>query len=101
MKEAIPTRRRVLRAALAAGCGLWLPLVRAAEQPKPGTNPPAKPAAAPAKKVPQASVRYQTKPNGEQKCSNCANFIAESNTCKLVEGQITPEGWCVLWAKKA
>jgi len=28
------------------------------------------------------------------------NFIAESNTCKLVEGQISPDGWCVLWAKK-
>jgi len=29
------------------------------------------------------------------------NFIAESKTCKLVDGQISPEGWCSLWAKKA
>jgi hypothetical protein len=56
---------------------------------------------APAKKVPQASVQYQTKPKGEQKCSNCINFIAESNTCKLVEGKVSPEGWCMLWVKKA
>lgn len=101
MKQPIPTRRRVLRAALATGCGLWMPLVLAAEDHKPGTNPAAKPAAASAKKVPQASVRYQAMPKGDQKCSSCANFVAESNTCKLVEGKIAPEGWCVLWAKMA
>ena len=99
MKEAIPTRRRVLRTALAAACGLWVPLVLA-EQSKPGMNQSAKPAPAAGKKVTQASVRYQTKPNGDQKCSTCANFIAESNTCKLVEGQISPSGWCALWTKK-
>lgn len=89
MNEHIPTRRRVLRAALATGCGLWIPLVLAAEQSKS------------VKKVPQASVMYQTKPNGDQKCSTCTNFIAESKTCKLVEGNISPDGWCKLWAKKA
>jgi hypothetical protein len=56
--------------------------------------------AAPAK-VSQASVKYQTQPKGEQKCANCMHFIAESNTCKLVEGNISPEGWCILWAKAA
>lgn len=85
MKEYIPTRRRVLRAAVATGCSIWMPLVLAAE----------------AKKVPQASVQYQTKPKGEQMCSTCMNFIAESKTCKLVEGNISPQGWCTLWAKKA
>lgn len=101
MNKHIPARRRVLRAALVTGCGLWIPLVLAAEEPKPGTNPSPKPAAAPVKKVPQVSVGYQTKPKGDQKCSGCMNFIAESNTCKLVEGKISPEGWCTLWAKKA
>ena len=47
------------------------------------------------------SVQYQAKPKGEQRCDNCINFIAESKTCKLVDGQISPEGWCSLWAKKA
>lgn len=101
MKEYIPTRRRILRAALATGCSLWMPLVLAADAPKNETTSPAKPVAAPAKKVPQASVHYQMKPKGDQKCSNCLNFIAESNTCKLVEGKISPEGWCTLWVKKA
>ena len=52
-------------------------------------------------KVSQASVQYQAQPKGEQKCGGCLNFIAESNTCKLVAGQVSPEGWCSLWAKKA
>ncbi len=61
---------------------------------------PSADAAAPAAKVSQASVQYQTQPKGEQQCSGCMHFIAESNTCKLVEGQISPDGWCTLWAKK-
>lgn len=45
-------------------------------------------------------VQYQEQPKGDQKCSTCNNFIAESNTCKLVEGQINPNGWCTLWVLK-
>jgi hypothetical protein len=101
MREHIPTRRRLLRAALVTGCGIWIPLALAVEEPKKATASSPKPAPSPTKKVPQASVQYQTKPKGEQKCSNCMNFIAESNTCKLVEGSITPEGWCKLWVQKA
>jgi len=56
--------------------------------------------AAPAK-VSQASVQYQTGPKDGKKCADCMHFIADSNTCKLVEGDISPTGWCVLWAKKA
>lgn len=101
MREHVPSRRRVLRAALVTGCSLWIPLALAADPTKKEATSPAKPAAAAAKKVPQASVQYQAKPKGEQKCSNCLNFIAESNSCKLVEGNVSPEGWCALWAKKA
>lgn len=101
MNEYVPSRRRVLHAALATGCSLWMPLVLAAEQTKKESTSAAKPAATPATKVPQASAQYQSKPKGEQKCSNCLNFIPQSNTCKLVEGNISPEGWCALWVKKA
>jgi hypothetical protein len=112
MKEENPSRRSVLRGALAVGCGLCLPIAllgcdskKAADAS--GAAPAGSPAtsadsAAPAaKKVPPASVQYQNQPKGEQKCGTCTNFIAESKTCKLVEGSINPEGWCVLWAKKA
>ena len=113
MKAEIPSRRIVLRGALAVGCGLWVPIVLSGCDSNKGTNssspapasPPATSAgsAAPVatKKVSPASVQYQAQPKGEQKCGNCVNFIAESNTCKLVDGQVSPEGWCSLWAKKA
>lgn len=113
MKEEIPPRRVVLRGALAVGCGLLLPAALFGCDSKKGENstgaaPAGSPAtsadsAAPAAtgKVSQASVQYKTQPKGEQKCGNCVNFIAESNTCKLVEGQISPDGWCTLWAQKA
>lgn len=125
MKEDIPPRRVVLRGALALGCSLFVPIAlfgcdskkgesSTGSAPATGAAPPTStaPASSPtagantaapaaATKVSQASVQYQTTPKGEQKCSTCINFIAESNTCKLVEGQISPDGWCSLWVKKA
>lgn len=123
MEKEILSRRTVLRGALAAGCGLCIPVVfsgcdskkgtpsgSAAPGSTPGGTSSSAPAAvaaapaaapAPAKKAAQANVQYQTSPKGEQKCGQCQHFIAESNTCKLVEGQISPEGWCSLWTKKA
>jgi len=112
MNEENPSRRVVLRGALAAGCSMWLPIALSGCDSKKSANPTSSaPASAPAgspsaaapggpAKVSQASVQYQTQPKGDQKCGSCANFIAESSTCKLVEGQISPEGWCRLWAKK-
>lgn len=113
----LPSRRNVLRGALAAGCGLLVPTLWGCDSgkapetagtapPTPAPEPePAAPAApdtgpAPAK-VSQASVQYQTQPKGDQRCADCLHFIAESNTCKLVEGDISPDGWCVLWTSKA
>jgi hypothetical protein len=112
-------RRIVLRGALAAGFGLLLPAALMGCDSKPESNtagsdtPPPTPgpesaesaptadtaAAAPAEpaKATQASVQYQTQPKGTQKCASCVHFLAESNTCKLVEGTINPEGWCTLW----
>lgn len=115
MKDEIPPRRRVLRGALAVGCSLLVPTAfigcdskkgADSSSPAPASPPPStgdadSSAPATAAKVSQASVQYQTQPKGEQKCGLCQHFIAESNTCKLVEGQISPEGWCTLWAKKA
>lgn len=122
-EQEVPARRVVLRGALAVGCSLWVPMLLSgcdskkgadATSPTPGGPPATSPApaappatsaapAAPAatKKVAQATVQYQPQPKGDQKCSGCVHFIAESNTCKLVDGQISPEGWCSLWAKKA
>lgn len=123
-KEEIPPRRVVLRGALAVGCGLLLPSALfgcdsrkgetstgAAPAGSPNTDaaapesspaPSAAESAAPAApaKMSQASVQYQAQPKGEQKCSGCLHFVAESSTCNLVEGQISPDGWCTLWTQK-
>jgi len=51
-------------------------------------------------KASQAAMKYQAKPNGDQKCSNCSQFEPPSS-CKVVEGTISPEGYCIAWVKKA
>ena len=49
-------------------------------------------------KASQASVQYQDKPKGDQQCDNCLHFEAPS-ACKVVEGSISPKGWCAIWVK--
>jgi len=49
--------------------------------------------------APQAAVKYQDKPQGDQQCDNCIHFEAPS-ACKIVEGTVSPKGWCAVWAKK-
>jgi hypothetical protein len=101
MDEMNKSRRAAFRTVLATGCVLLVPAAFAADATTKNAKPAAGDASSPAKKTPQASVQYQSKPKGEQKCALCTHFIVESNTCKLVEGKISPDGWCTLWAKKA
>lgn len=49
-------------------------------------------------KTPKDKVAYQDSPKNGQRCSDCSLFVAESNTCQVVEGDISPEGWCKLFA---
>jgi len=120
MEEVLP-RRLVLRNALAVGCGLLLPAILIGCDSKKTESAAAAPAnaqdtgasastdsgaasvspAAPATpgKVPQASVQYQNQPKGVQQCSGCMHFVAETNTCKVVEGEVSPDAWCLLWVQ--
>ncbi|MFZ1109720.1 MAG: high potential iron sulfur protein [Rhodomicrobium sp.] len=50
-------------------------------------------------KVKQADVKYQHEPKDGQKCEICANFEAP-HACKLVEGEIDPNGYCQLFKSK-
>jgi hypothetical protein len=50
-------------------------------------------------KASKESMKYQDKPNGEKQCSNCAQFIPPG-ACKVVEGTINPQGYCLAWVKK-
>ena len=47
----------------------------------------------------QAAVAYQDKPQGTQQCDNCNQFQPPS-ACKTVDGQISPQGWCKIYAPK-
>ncbi len=51
-------------------------------------------------KVSQAAVHYEATPRDGQECDACAHF-APPHACKLVDGVISPKGWCRLWAQKA
>ena len=83
MKEFRLSRRALLRGLLAAGSAWCLPRLGLAG----------------AGKLSKEQARYQDRPNGEQKCANCRNFLPPS-ACTVVEGTVSPDGWCVLWAKK-
>ena len=50
-------------------------------------------------KVAQKAAGYQATPKGGQACAGCNSFLSPSQ-CKLVAGEISPSGWCRLWAKK-
>ena len=93
-----PERRTVLRGVLAAGCALWIPMVATAERSSGTTQ---KSSGTQSGKISKAQAKYQDQPKGDQQCSNCTHFIAESSTCKVVEGKVSPNGWSMLWAKKA
>jgi hypothetical protein len=56
-------------------------------------------APAPAQKIDQKAVQYQTFPKNGQSCNKCVNFEPPSS-CKLVAGTISPAGWCLLFGPK-
>jgi hypothetical protein len=51
-------------------------------------------------KLAQKTVQYQLQPKNGQMCSNCVNW-QPPNACKLVDGTIVPNGWCVAFAPKS
>jgi hypothetical protein len=48
------------------------------------------------KKLTQAAARYQDHPKGNELCATCPYFTSP-NSCVLVEGQISPAGWCPIY----
>jgi hypothetical protein len=118
MNKHDPQRRIILRGALTAGCVLAVPALLS------GCNrdaPPVESAADSVEsaadsaesaadtesrgnqngKMSQEQAEYQNQPKDDQQCSNCRFFVAENNTCEVVAGQISPQGWCKLWVQDA
>ncbi len=59
-----------------------------------------------AEKTTKAAANYQDRPNEDKQCSNCNFFIPSKSptadgTCQIVEGAISPKGYCTLYARKA
>lgn len=48
----------------------------------------------------QKAASYQATPKDGLRCDGCSLFQAPSS-CKLVEGTISPSGWCRFFAKKS
>ena len=57
-------------------------------------------------KASKEAMKYQDQPKGDQTCDNCAQWIPgptpdAKGACKVVEGEISPKGWCIVWVKKS
>lgn len=50
-------------------------------------------------KATKEAVQYQDTPKNGQKCVDCQFFTAPDG-CQVVEGKISPEGWCSLFVVK-
>lgn len=87
-----PSRRRLFRqgAAIAGGVALGGLVLKAGAGDQRAT---------------QTVAMYQDKPHGTQECDGCAHFVpgktsTAAGTCSLVQGSISPKGWCVFFAPK-
>lgn len=52
-----------------------------------------------AAKLSKKSAHYIEKSKNQKKCRDC-KFFTPPNSCKVVNGNISPEGWCMLFASK-
>jgi hypothetical protein len=50
-----------------------------------------------ADKMTKAGAEYQDMPNGIYSCATCTLFEAP-NLCKVVEGEVSKDGWCKAFA---
>jgi len=56
----------------------------------------------------RTALKYQPKPEGDKQCSNCLHFVPVADAkkpggCKIMPGdtEISPQGYCAGWVKKA
>jgi High potential iron-sulfur protein len=56
----------------------------------------------------RTSLKYQDKPEGDKSCANCMQFVPGTSAkglggCKIMPGdtEISPQGYCIAWVKKA
>ena len=57
-------------------------------------------------KASKQAMQYQDQPKNGQKCDSCVQFVpgtkpGANGTCKVVDGPISPDGWCIAYVKKS
>jgi hypothetical protein len=52
-----------------------------------------------AEKISQADAKYQSTPNGQQRCEICIQFESPDH-CKIVRSPISANGWCQYFAAR-
>jgi len=57
-------------------------------------------AAAAPKKFTQQQAKYQPVPKNGQRCQNCALWQSPKD-CQVVDGPVSPSGWCMLYQAKS
>ncbi len=50
-------------------------------------------------KIKKSEAQYQPHPKGQQRCEICLQF-EPPGTCKIVQGPISPKGWCQYFAAR-
>jgi hypothetical protein len=50
-----------------------------------------------AEKMSREAAQYQDTPQGIAMCATCSLFV-EPRSCKVVEGDVSPNGWCKAYA---
>ncbi len=90
-----PSRRRLFRqgAVIAGGAALGGLMLNTKAPAQSGTES-------------KTMAKYQEKPHGSQECDGCMQFIpgkdsSASGTCKIVQGSISPKGWCMNFTPKS
>jgi hypothetical protein len=56
-----------------------------------------------ATKASKATLMYRDTPNGKDSCATCLHYTpgksaAANGTCDVVDGSISPHGWCAAFA---
>jgi hypothetical protein len=50
-----------------------------------------------AEKMSKTAAQYQDTPQGIATCATCSLFV-EPRSCKVVDGDVSPNGWCKAYA---
>lgn len=53
-----------------------------------------------AQKIAKDAMKYQDTPMGDKQCDSCTYWVAPAS-CGIVEGTISPKGYCIGYNKKS